>query len=116
MQYTYNHPTYQDKVVEQVKAMYREYIHRYIPRVAIGKVANSMDIPYRDVASMVATKKKEVAHMDLTVQVHECFREMMKDNTSRHFAIMDVCDRMRLDYDVVESMVEEEVLIQLTMF
>lgn len=116
MQYTYNHPKYNDTTVAQAKAMYAEYIHRYIPTAAIGKVATSMGLPYRDIASMIATKKKEVAHMDLKVLVHECFREMMKINRSRHFAIMDVCDRMQLDYDTVERLVEEEVLIQLTMF
>ena len=53
---------------------------------------------------------------ELRTLVHECFNEMVKINRpdcSITHLIMDVCDRMRLDYDVVEQILEEGIQLEL---
>ena len=45
--------------------------------------------------------------------VFACFNEMMESASSRHFAILDVCDRMMLNYDTVERILEEGLQLEL---
>lgn len=116
MTHTYAHPKYNDDTVHAAKQLYKQYVVQYVARTAIGRVATDMGITYSDAASMIATKRK--VNMNLTEQVHACYAAMMAESKhkSRYFCIMDVCDRMHLDYDTVERLVGEEVLIQLTLF
>ena len=111
--HTYAHPRYSDAVVVECKALYRQYVEHYTPRTAIRNVADAIGMTYSDVASCIATKKKEVS---MEAQIRTCYVEMRKESRSKHFAIMDVCDRMRLNYSTVERVINTEELVQLELF
>jgi len=125
----YGHAQFTDVQIAAVKSLYAQYIQTgRTHKAAVHRVVDTTGNNYHDVCSMVAKKKiadlkssfnQEIKSMSTKELVHECYREMVKINrpgTAQHHLIMDVCDRMLMDYAEVTKLINEEVLIQLTLF